>query len=660
MKNIALTLLCAGVLATSLAQETGLVDSLNYRLDSLKMAHQKTHAEPTIADTLIVHVLNRLSEAYWTSDPALAIDYARETLLLSEEIGYEIGIASAYHSMATVSINVGDFDQAITFFGKSLSIRKAEGSPKNIAASELNLGQVYWKIGDYAEAMRLYISALKRYESIDDNGDETSNIAGCHLNIGIVLAVQGRSEEALKAFEKALDLFKKMGNKYGEAYAYGNMGTVSTDLNQLEKALYYDSLSFRLKQELNDKMGMANGHNNLAYDFEQLGNDAEALKNYTKALEITREIGDQSNETLTWMNIGSLYARQGKHARALESYKKSLDISLAIGSYPDIADIYQQLANLDSAMGNYQQALSHYKKYIAARDTVFNQDQTKKLTQVEMQYTFDKKVTATRRAQEEKDAIVAREAQKQRWIRNSFMGGFAVVLVFSIVFFTQRNTIKQGKKLSDDLLLNILPSEIATELKTKGKSEAKHFDEVTVLFTDFKNFTALSEKLSPKQLVGEINYCYSAFDKIIGKHRIEKIKTIGDSYMCAGGLPVINKTNAVDTVRVALEIRDFMLAEKAKREARGETYFEIRIGCNTGSVVAGIVGIKKYAYDIWGDTVNTASRMESSGEPGQVNISGSTYGLVKDSFVCTYRGKIQAKGKGEVDMYFVDDLRLNS
>ena len=221
----------------------------------------------------------------------------------------------------------------------------------------------------------------------------------------------------------------------------------------------------------------------------------------------------------------------------------------------------------------------------------------------------------------------------------------------------QKNEAEKQRRRSDELLLNILPEEVAEELKITGSSSSKGFEEVTVLFTDFKNFSKHSEKMNAKQLVDEINYCYSAFDRIISKFGIEKIKTIGDSYMCAGGLPVEKKSNPVDTVMAALAIRDFMIEEREKRKAMGKTFFEIRIGLHTGPVVAGIVGIKKFAYDIWGDTVNIASRMESSGEEGKVNISGTTYEIVKEKFNCTHRGMIEAKNKGMIDMYFVDGLK---
>ncbi len=214
----------------------------------------------------------------------------------------------------------------------------------------------------------------------------------------------------------------------------------------------------------------------------------------------------------------------------------------------------------------------------------------------------------------------------------------------------------EEKQRSDTLLLNILPEEVAEELKAKGEADAKQIDQVTVLFTDFKGFTAMSEQLSPKELVRDLNECFSAFDRICEKHGIEKIKTIGDAYMAAGGLPTPNTTHARDVVQAALAMRDFIAEGKTRKIAAGLPYFEIRIGVHTGPVVAGIVGVKKFQYDIWGDTVNTASRMESSGEVGQVNISEGTYALVKDKTGLTFtpRGKVQAKGKGEMEMWFVE------
>jgi len=244
--------------------------------------------------------------------------------------------------------------------------------------------------------------------------------------------------------------------------------------------------------------------------------------------------------------------------------------------------------------------------------------------------------------------------QKQKMVRNGFMGGFAVVLLFAGILLSQRNKIKQGKKRSDELLLNILPAEVAEELKAKGSAQAKHIDLVNVLFTDIIGFTEISSRMSAGDLVDEINACFSAFDRIIQEHGIEKIKTIGDSYMAAGGLPTPNKTHAVDVVNAALAMQRFMKEREVARMAKGQTYFEIRLGVHTGPVVAGIVGVKKFQYDIWGDTVNTASGIESAGQAGMVNISHTTYEYVKDTFTCIPRGQIYIKGKGELEMYFVE------
>jgi class 3 adenylate cyclase len=248
-----------------------------------------------------------------------------------------------------------------------------------------------------------------------------------------------------------------------------------------------------------------------------------------------------------------------------------------------------------------------------------------------------------------------KEITRQKFIRNLIIGGLALMIIFSVIFLLQRIRIAKEKKRSEGLLLNILPSKVAEELKQTGRCQAKTFSMVTVMFMDFKDFTSVSEKVSAELLVDEINSCFSAIDGIIQKYKIEKIKTVGDAYICAGGLPVLNQTHARDIVQAAIEIQKFMVARKKEKEEKEEFAFEMRIGIHTGPVVAGIVGVKKFQYDIWGDTVNLAARMEQNSEAGRINISGSTYKLVKDKFTCTYRGKIEAKNKGEVEMYFVED-----
>ncbi len=207
------------------------------------------------------------------------------------------------------------------------------------------------------------------------------------------------------------------------------------------------------------------------------------------------------------------------------------------------------------------------------------------------------------------------------------------------------------KKKSDQLLLNILPEEVAKELKEKGHTTAHQYDSVSVMFTDFVNFTVAGSHMESQALVEELHNCFKAFDEIMGKHGIEKIKTIGDAYLAVCGLPVPDPQHALKMVTAAKEIIAYMSERRAQL---GDKTFEIRIGIHSGEVVAGIVGVKKFAYDIWGDTVNTAARMEQNSEAGKINISQTTYELVKGKLACTYRGEIEAKNKGMLRMYFVE------
>ncbi len=233
---------------------------------------------------------------------------------------------------------------------------------------------------------------------------------------------------------------------------------------------------------------------------------------------------------------------------------------------------------------------------------------------------------------------------------------FAQILTGAVVLLLSQ-TLNQERAKTEALLLNILPQRIANELKRSDRVPPRNYESASVLFTDFVGFTKIAEHLSPQDLIGELDFCFRHFDEITKRHGLEKIKTIGDSYMAAGGLPEPNRTHPVDCVRAAFEIQSFMEQTTKNRVSSGRPYWELRLGINSGPLVAGVIGQEKFAYDVWGDTVNTASRLESSGVPGRVNISEGTYNLVKDFFVCEYRGKIEAKNKGPLNMYFANRIQ---
>ncbi len=261
------------------------------------------------------------------------------------------------------------------------------------------------------------------------------------------------------------------------------------------------------------------------------------------------------------------------------------------------------------------------------------------------------------------------EVARQKAQHSLMMVGSGGAIVLSLLFLfgfvrqkksnhllTQKNAeIQHEQERSQELLLNILPAEVAHELKQYGAAKAHRYDEVTVLFSDFQNFTKIAEKLTPEKLIQELDYCFKAFDRIIEKYKLEKIKTIGDAYLCAGGVPSPDPGHISRCINAALEMQQFLEKWKLEKKEKGEVFFEARMGLHTGPIIAGVVGVKKFAYDIWGDTVNIASRMESAGEVGKVNISEKTFELIKDEFQFINRGKIAIKNKGEINMYFVEN-----
>ncbi len=622
-----------------LASSVGLVAQNQHNVDSLK---QQLTVERI--DTVKAQLLHELSREYWDGNLDTSIYYSNELLKLSTDIHYAKGIGNAYNNLGVASWYKGEYTEALKFHTLAWNAREAAGDKIGVSNSLYNIGLIYDDQGNFPSALEYYLKSLR----VSDELNDTSGISQSANNVGLVYYFQKNYTEALKYLNRSLELRLATNDEWGLTESYSNIGLVHYETGNFSEAkINYDE-ALKLRQTMGDGEGVAISYMNYADYYTKQDNYVEAEKYYRMALQLNDSLGYKKKKANVLLGLGYLRILQGKFSEAIEYQLQALGLANELGANDVKIKAHEALANSYSRSGDYKNAFEHETLFKQMNDSVYSTSSVRQLTQLQMQYDFDKQKAIEEAEQLQKD-IVARN------IRNSILAGLAATLVFSLVVFRQRNKIAKGKKLSDELLLNILPAETAEELKANGTAVAKEFQSVTVLFTDFKNFTSFSENMNAQELVNEINFCYSAFDHIVAKHGIEKIKTIGDAYMCAGGLPIENSTHAEDMIRAAIEIRDFMKKEKLKREAEGKTFFEIRIGCNTGSVVAGIVGIKKYAYDIWGDAVNIAARMESSGETGKINISGSTFALVQDQFRCVHRGKVEAKNKGMIDMYFVEN-----
>lgn len=588
---------------------------------------------------------------YLFSEPDTAYTLAEEMHKYAEKHNYPIAANQALTLQAIVYDMQANYPMAFEYAQKSIEQNKKIDNQWGISEAMIVIGVLYDSQSNYPKALEYYSKAL----AIDEKIANKEGMAMSLNNMANIYLDQGNDDKALTYYQKALAIDEELGVKQGIAVELSNIGSILNNQGKLDLALEYYERSLEINKEINDKHAIANDNLSLAIFYSKQKKYDKALAYYEKALMIFKEVGNKNKIASSMTSLGFFYMNQNEFEKALKYCEESLAILNDIGSLDKQMKACNCLYTIHKQIGNSNKALGFFEQMIVLKDSIYNEDNTRQLTRIEMQYEFDKKEVAVKAEQEKKDALVLEEIKQQKIVRNSFMGGFVVVLLFAGVFFIQRNRIGKEKEKSENLLLNILPAETAKELKEKGQSDAQFIDQVSVLFTDFKDFTKMSENVTPKALVKDLHECFSKFDKICEKYKVEKIKTIGDAYMAAGGLPTPNKTHAQDIVRAALEMADVIEKGKAKKIAAGLPYFEIRIGIHTGPVVAGIVGVKKFQYDIWGDTVNTASRMESSSEVGKVNISQNTYENLKHhaEFVFQSRGKIKTKGKDEIGMYYV-------
>jgi class 3 adenylate cyclase len=512
-----------------------------------------------------------------------------------------------------------------------------------------------------------YLQSLRAAESTNDSLRTVTAL----VNIGTVYLNKESSKHlAFKYYKRALPLSRALGDQDAIGNCAVNLGEIFLRKeNKTDSAEYYapDSALFYFETALEAYRNSTTG--NVPFALKSIGRvyairgDFEkAIQYQTEAYQIAMAMDARLEMAQSLLSLADTYESKGDIAEAIAKFNQAKALAVEVNALYEMQSAYKGLADSYSKSADYKQAYTYLNLYSDIKDTLYDAEMDKKLQAQTLSYEIEKKEGQISLLEKDQE-LRSLELKRQKAIRNGTMVFGVLLLVlagglFNRYRYTQRvnKIIQKEKDRSEELLLNILPEEVAEELKAKGTAEAVQIDHVTVLFTDFKGFTALSELVTPKQLVKDLHECFSAFDRICETHGLEKIKTIGDAYMAAGGLPVPNATHASDAIAAALEMRDFIAEGKARKIAAGQPFFEIRIGIHTGPVVAGIVGVKKFQYDIWGDTVNTASRMESSGEVGHVNISESTYERVKNEpgLTFTSRGKVQAKGKGVLEMYFVD------
>ena len=414
--------------------------------------------------------------------------------------------------------------------------------------------------------------------------------------------------------------------------------------SNLDSTVYYLNQSYDLALKENDLKHQQGALNDLGYAYAVREMFDEAKSFFRKALKVAQEREAYIQISSIYNNLAGVSTNSQQTADYLDS---AIYFAALKGNLDAMQASRQNAALFHYENGSYKRGYDQLWQSMLLKDSLYNDQKIRAFA--EMEQKFQSKL------KEQRIHYLNTQNKNKTRQRNGLIGGVLLLGVFAVFLFFQRNRIARERKRSDSLLRNILPTEVAEELKSSGRSEAKLYDNVTILFTDFINFTGISAEMSPKELVNEIHQNFTAFDEIISGWGVEKIKTIGDAYMAAGGLPIPIEGSVKNTVLVALEMQAFINERKAAKSAKGEMAFEMRVGIHTGPVVAGIVGVKKFQYDIWGDTVNTASRMESAGEVGKVNISQATYELLKSDpdFAFESRGKIAAKGKGEMEMWFV-------
>jgi adenylate cyclase len=582
-----LAVLCCVFIQSISAQDQKLADSLAV-----------IYGENNLSDEERLELLRNLSFNEMR-DLSLGLKYAEELISLSEKLGNDLYLSRGYLQKGNKIRYQGNFEQALDAYFKSAEAAKKADFKVGEGSAYIAIADIYSFSNNPANALLYYYQAISTLRMTSDS----VNLASAILNLGDEHMNLKNYDSALVHFSESKIIFDKLDYPTGKAISLGNLGMV----------------------------------------YANIGKGDLAESNINEAILVLEASGNYHPICTYLISMSDIYTGKGENEKALAYAKRSLNLAQIHKLKEQMSDANLKLSELYEKIGNTAESFRYYKDHIAYRDSINNLKSIQKMADLRTDFEVSQK-------QAEVD-LLNQEKRNQRIILISL----AIIIVLGVIIlstlFWYFKNIQKEKKRSEDLLLNILPTETARQLKVNGKIDAIRFDKVTVLFTDFVEFSMFAEKIAPEKLVYSLDYYFKGFDEIISRYGLEKIKTIGDSYMCAGGIPVPNKDHAITMAKAAKEM--LALVENAKKKDNGFPHFDVRIGIHTGPVVAGIVGSKKWQYDIWGDTVNIASRMESSSLPGKINLSETTYELIKDHFECEYRGEMQVKNRGNFKMYFL-------
>ena len=559
----------------------------------------RIYTADTLQDTAKLQLLTDLSFNEM-KDLNLSLQYAEELISLSTQKGNNLYLHRGYFQKGNKKRLLGDWDEALDAYFKS-----AEAAHKaNYLVGEGNaygaIADVYSLSNNHSNAMLYYNRAIATLRPSKDS----INLASVISNAGDEYLNNKNYDSALLYFKESKNIFDKVNYLTGKGYSLGNIGMVYANTGEADLA----------------------------------------EKNINEAIGILVKSEDYYPICVYLLSMADIYKQKGDKPAAMHYAMRSLKLAQQYGLKEQIADANAKVSELYEEAGNLGESFKYYKDYIAFRDSVSNIKSVQKMADLRTDYEVSRKQIEVNLLNQEK------RNQQTMVISLVVILGLTTVLLGTLYWYYR--TIAREKKRSEGLLLNILPSATAAELMQNGKVAAIKFNPVTVLFTDFVEFTKVAEHVTPEQLVKSIDFYFRGFDEITSKYGLEKIKTIGDSYMCAGGIPTVNQAHVHNVIKAAKEMMDLVSNElKAQDDL---CHFQVRIGIHTGPVVAGIVGIKKWQYDIWGDTVNIASRMESMSKPGRINLSEITYNEIKDECPCEYRGEIEVRNHGSMRMYFLN------